>query len=683
MKKLLSTTIAVGILATTSMTPVFANVAANTLPQLQSNGATNGSVSSSGNRMDVTVGTKNAENQGGIVGSFNWDSFNVGSEAQVNFEFTGHNQTAFNKVVGSDVSQIYGQITSSGCSGCGYADTGKVILINPNGVMFGDGANVNLNSFTVSTLGGSYDKENNKLVLDQKPTSNFGIVVGSEGGKGATLHGSKGLTFASNNVTIYKGSKLSTDIVNNVDDAAYGKIKIVTADGVNFGYYNNGAVKEVKDLKASDDKMVVSVEGGSTLESGNIDIRNASNNQDSKISLNNATLKATKATKGNDGNIWLTSNNDILIEDTTLQTSEATGSEAVNGANVRIVAGKKISLKNSKVDAKGSVDIISKYNDVVLADGTIVTSPKDVNIEAAGIASIQKVNPEEPNAETKSSKVQGKNVKIKGGTRAQVNDSFVVADEDVNIDAENVWFKNSNVKANKKLNATASNGYVRSDGATSLDAEEINLTAKTDVTGQMNLNNRKTTMKAETGKIDVTLANVAEKNNGLTAEAEGDVSVTTDGTLSVSRLVSKNGNMHLKAKKVIAGLPYTNEEKIPGDDSPRSYIYVKNGTFTSDVEEDNFTVTASDKVTPDGKHKERHHIQYGDEKILLINDREYEPEVAHSATPSIDQEQAQRINKLPRQPETYSNVANVSDGRTSFVDVFAAASQIEIEEDED
>ena len=41
------------------------------------------------------------------------------------------------------------------------------------------------------------------------------------------------------------------------------------------------------------------------------------------------------------------------------------------------------------------------------------------------------------------------------------------------------------------------------------------------------------------------------------------------------------------------------------------------------------------------------------------------------------------LNKLPRQPETYSNVANITDARTTFVDVFAAASQIEIVDDEE
>ena len=152
--------------------------------------------------------------------------------------------------------------------------------------------------------------------------------------------------------------------------------------------------------------------------------------------------------------------------------------------------------------------------------------------------------------------------------------------------------------------------------------------------------------------------------------------------------------MTITADKVIAGLPYTSEEKIPnGDTSERSYIYVKNGKFTSNTANDSYTVSDSDTLTADGKYEQRHHIEYGNgaEKILLITNRPYvappappvvqpTPEVDQ---PDVDEQQAAMLNKLPRQPQTMSNVTNIADGRTTFVDVFAAASQIEIVEDEE
>ena len=103
MRKLLSAAVALGVLASTTFAPaVFADVAAGALPNL--NSATNA---------DVTIGTNNNMNiqinggQGGL-GTLNWNSYNVGKDASVNYEFTAHNQTALNRVDATGgLSQIY------------------------------------------------------------------------------------------------------------------------------------------------------------------------------------------------------------------------------------------------------------------------------------------------------------------------------------------------------------------------------------------------------------------------------------------------------------------------------------------------------------------------------------------------------------------------------------------------
>ena len=208
MRKLLSTALILGVIGSTSVLPVYADIAVDALPKLDS--AINADVTTNGSNMNVQINA----GQGG-VGTINWGSFNVGKDAGVNYEFTAHNQTALNKVdAAGGLSQIYGKITSSGCSGCGYDATGKVILINPNGVLFGDGANVNLNSFTVSTMNGTFDANKNELQLDRNgATSKYGILVED----GAKIYADKGVTFASDNVSIYNGSKISTNIGPNTD----------------------------------------------------------------------------------------------------------------------------------------------------------------------------------------------------------------------------------------------------------------------------------------------------------------------------------------------------------------------------------------------------------------------------------------------------------------------------------
>ena len=660
MKKLLSTTIVAGILATTGASNVFAAVDVNALPSL--NNSTNADITTTGSDMNIKI----TAGQGG-VGTMNWISYNIGSDASVNYEFSAHNQTALNKVdAAGGLSQIYGKITNSGCAGCGYEGTGKIILLNPNGVFFGQGANVDVNSFTVSTMDGTYDNDTKQLKLERTTSSPYGIVVEN----GAVVHGDKNVTFATDNVTLYNGSKISTNVAPNAKNAnggldSYGKVKIVTADGVNFTYYNNGAVKKVNGVVGAAEKMVVSADGA-IIDAGHIDIANYSSNADSQINLNGAVLKATKAVSGNDGNIWLTASNKVVIDGSNLKTVNYSDEAAANaGGDISIVAGQKASVKNSTLNAVRDIESISQQGDSVV-ETSALTAGRDIRITAAKIASAQK-----------SSTLSAKNITINGGDRAQVHNSKLVAANEANVVSQNnVWFSGADINANK-ITANAVTG---------------------DVTGIANVNNKQTNIKA--GKnIDVELANVGERNNGLVAEADKNVTIKTAGTLSVSRIVSQNGDVTLESDAVIAGLPYTSEAQIPGDETNRSYIYVRNGKFTSKAP---YEVKNSDTLIDNDTAQVRHHIEYGangEEKILLINPRPYSapvPPVDEPVTPpappvddepaavlSVDGDQTEMLNKMPRQPETYNNNTIVNDTRTTFVDVFAAASQIEIEEDEE
>ena len=72
-----------------------------------------------------------------------WNTFNVGSAAQVNFNQPGRDSATLNRVLDSNPSQIFGQITS----------TGQVFLTNPNGVYFGKSATADVGSLAATTHG--------------------------------------------------------------------------------------------------------------------------------------------------------------------------------------------------------------------------------------------------------------------------------------------------------------------------------------------------------------------------------------------------------------------------------------------------------------------------------------------------------------------------------------------------
>ncbi|MFM9912195.1 MAG: filamentous hemagglutinin N-terminal domain-containing protein [Methylophilaceae bacterium] len=70
-----------------------------------------------------------------------WNSFSIGSAAQVNFNQPSAASATLNRVTGPDVSQLMGALNSNG----------SVFLVNPNGVVMGASAQINLPSITINT----------------------------------------------------------------------------------------------------------------------------------------------------------------------------------------------------------------------------------------------------------------------------------------------------------------------------------------------------------------------------------------------------------------------------------------------------------------------------------------------------------------------------------------------------
>ena len=73
----------------------------------------------------------------------NWQSFSIGSGAAVNVVQNNANSVLLNRVVGNDSSQILGKLTANG----------QLILLNPNGIVFGKDGSVTASTFTASTFG--------------------------------------------------------------------------------------------------------------------------------------------------------------------------------------------------------------------------------------------------------------------------------------------------------------------------------------------------------------------------------------------------------------------------------------------------------------------------------------------------------------------------------------------------
>jgi len=135
-KPLVAALICIGFTFATYAAPLAAQVAAPSATQLPSGGqvsAGTATVSQSGAVMTV--------NQGSAKAAINWQKFDIGSQATVNFLQPSTSSVVLNRVLDSNPSQIYGKINSNG----------SVFLENPNGVYFSPSASVDTGSFLATT----------------------------------------------------------------------------------------------------------------------------------------------------------------------------------------------------------------------------------------------------------------------------------------------------------------------------------------------------------------------------------------------------------------------------------------------------------------------------------------------------------------------------------------------------
>ncbi|WP_029226553.1 GLUG motif-containing protein [Burkholderia ubonensis] len=110
-----------------------------------------------------------------------WTSFNVDKTQRVVFNQPSKTSIALNRVVGQDASAIDGRIEANG----------RVFLVNPNGILFGSGAQVNVGGLVASTLDISNEDfaAGRYRFAGQSPLSvmSEGNLVAAEGGAIALL----------------------------------------------------------------------------------------------------------------------------------------------------------------------------------------------------------------------------------------------------------------------------------------------------------------------------------------------------------------------------------------------------------------------------------------------------------------------------------------------------------------
>ena len=173
-KSLVAALICIGFTFAIHAAPLSAQLApasANQLPTGAQVSAGSATVSQSGSVLTLKQTTPKA--------AVNWQTFNVGAQAQVDIVQPSSSSVLLNRVLDSNPSQIFGKINANG----------QVFLENPNGVYFAPSASVDTGSFLATTsnisdadfMAGNYRFDRNgatgTIVNQGKITSTLGGYI--------------------------------------------------------------------------------------------------------------------------------------------------------------------------------------------------------------------------------------------------------------------------------------------------------------------------------------------------------------------------------------------------------------------------------------------------------------------------------------------------------------------------
>lgn len=329
--------------------------------------------------------------QSGSKLAINWQSFNIGSGNSVTFNQPGANAIALNRVLGADGSKILGNLNANG----------QVFLINPNGVLFGSGAQVDVGGLVASTL---------DLSVEDFNAGNYRF--GGNGTAGSVINQGS-ITAADGGAVALLGGTVRNDgsIVANLGTVALAAGDAMTLDFAGDGLLNVQIDQSVKDALV-ENHLLIQADGGHVLltasaadalletvvnNTGVIQARTLSEREGKIVLLGDfdggtvqvaGTLDASAPDSGNGGFID-TSGAVVRIAEgtqvTTLAENGTTGTWLIDPTDIRIVAGTNDgSLNGTDIESSESLITNGTLN-AALANTNVTLTTLDTGTEAGDI----------------------------------------------------------------------------------------------------------------------------------------------------------------------------------------------------------------------------------------------------------------------------------------------------------
>lgn len=244
----------------------------------------------------------------------NWQDFSIDSGEITRFIQENANSAVLNRVTGQNPSQILGALQSNG----------RVFLINPNGVLFGKGAQVDVNGLTVSSLGMSdADFKAGKLNFEA------GAQAGKVTNQGAITTNAGGHVYL-----------IAPDVENSgIITSPNGEVLLAAGRSVKLV---DSANPDVHVVVSAGNNQVVNL-GQVISQGGRVGIYGALISQRGLVSADSAVI-------GANGKIYFKASQDTILD----SGSRTSATSAGKGGDIQVL-GQRVALAgNAEVDASGN-----------------------------------------------------------------------------------------------------------------------------------------------------------------------------------------------------------------------------------------------------------------------------------------------------------------------------------------
>ena len=369
--------------------------------------APTGGVVSSGSATISHNGTVTNIDQGSQKAVINWQGFSVGANEVVNFRQPNSSAITLNRVIGNEKSVIDGVLNANG----------RVFLVNSSGVLFGQGASVNVGGLIASTLdiadddfhagryvfksdsgtgsvvnrGAITATEGGVIALLGNTVSNQGVVVATKGTVALAAGNKITLNFNGDallSVTLEEGT-LHALVENQQAIYADGGTVLLTAqaadDLLGAQVNNSGLVqaRTVDDLKGS---ITLYAHGGTALVDGTLDASAPSRGDGGFIETSGALVSVadtatltTRAALGRHGSWLIDPTNFTIAYGSGGQTSSSIGVTTLQSA----LANGNVSIATQSAGSEAGDININAALTWSAANNLTLTAAGNINANAA------------------------------------------------------------------------------------------------------------------------------------------------------------------------------------------------------------------------------------------------------------------------------------------------------------